>query len=256
MSRSTGRHLAHLREPSYLHLYPIFFYLKLSKLFITTPDTMDKKILAKYIDHTLLKAEAEPKDIEKLCSEAMNYQFAAVCVNPSHVSGSKDLLGESGVLVATVIGFPLGATTSTNKFRETKEATQNGADEIDMVINVGLLKSGALTEVGKEIGGVVEAAGGAPVKVIIETGLLNEKEISKVSSLCVENGAAFVKTSTGFGPRGASVEDVKLIKSVVGDDCKIKASGGIKTREQALKMIEAGADRIGTSSGIQIIEGG
>lgn len=215
---------------------------------------MNKQELAKFIDHTLLKATASVAEITKLCEEAKEYQFAAVCVNPSYVRFCSDLLKGSEVKVATVIGFPLGANTSLVKAFETENAVKEGAKEVDMVINIGALKSGDHNLVLKDIKAVVEAAGSALTKVIIETCYLTEEEKKIASLLAKEAGAHFVKTSTGFGTSGATVEDVKFIRSVVGPDIKIKASGGIRTFDDALKMIEAGANRLGTSSGVKIME--
>lgn len=209
--------------------------------------------LASYIDHTILKADATIKDVEKVCLEAKAHNFAAVCVNPCFVGYAAGLLTGSNVGLATVVGFPLGASTIAVKVRETEDAIKNGATEIDMVMAVGFFKSGNYKRVEEDIREVVRAAAGKPVKVIIETCYLTPDEITKAATICVDSGAAYVKTSTGFGSRGASVEDVKIIKAAVGTRCKIKASGGIKTREQALAMIEAGASRIGTSSGVAII---
>lgn len=211
-----------------------------------------KKVLG-MIDHTILKAEATEEMVKELCKEAMEYEFAAVCVNPFHVKLCKDLLNGSSVKIATVIGFPLGANTSTVKAFETKDAIANGADEIDMVINIGALKAKTYHLVKDDISGVVKAAKDkALVKVIIETSLLNREEKIKACELAVEAGADFVKTSTGFSTGGASVEDVKLMKEVVGDKLGIKASGGIRDLKTAEQMILAGANRLGVSSGVQI----
>jgi deoxyribose-phosphate aldolase len=209
--------------------------------------------LSKYIDHTVLKPEATVADIEKLCAEAAKYRFAAVCVNPTFVSRAAKLLSNSGVEVATVVGFPLGANTTAIKVRETEIAIGEGATEIDMVMAIGLFKSGDFAEVGRDIAEVVRVAKNRAVKVILETCFLSPTEIADASRIALEAKAAFVKTSTGFGSRGASVEDIKIMKSVVGNCCQIKASGGIRTKEAALAMIEAGATRIGTSSGIAIV---
>jgi len=209
--------------------------------------------LSEYIDHTLLKPEATSSDVEKLCGEALQFNFAAVCVNPIFVASAADLLKGSGVGVATVVGFPLGATTSTNKANEAAEAVKNGATEVDMVMSVGSFLAGDFDSVHDDIEGVVAAVPGIPVKVILETGFLSEDDIKKASTISADAGAAYVKTSTGFGPRGASVEDVLAMRSAVGDRCKIKASGGVRTRADAIKMIEAGASRIGTSAGIAIV---
>lgn len=204
------------------------------------------------IDHTLLKPDATSSMIESLCREAIENNFYAVCVNPCFVKFAKDLLKGSNVKVATVIGFPLGANTKEVKAFETEDAIKNGADEVDMVINIGALKNKDYDLVKEDIKSVVEAAKGKIVKVIIETCLLTDDEKKKACELALEAGAHFVKTSTGFSSGGATVEDVKLMKLVVGDKMGIKASGGIRDLETARKMIEAGATRLGTSSGVKI----
>ncbi|WP_414468524.1 deoxyribose-phosphate aldolase [Methanobacterium sp. ACI-7] len=210
--------------------------------------------LAKIIDHTNLKPDACLKDIEKLCEEAKNYNFASVCVNPTNVSYAAHLLYETDIKICTVISFPLGANTSKIKFFETKNAVESGASEIDMVMNIGALKSGHIKEVESDINSVVAAAGGFVVKVIIETALLTEEEKINACNLVKDAGAHFIKTSTGFGYSGATVEDIKLIKETVGSSMGIKASGGIRDLKTALLMIDAGATRIGTSSGVQIMK--
>lgn len=205
------------------------------------------------IDHTILKPEATKDMVEKLCKEAMEYKFAAVCVNPYYVRFCKDILKGSSVKVATVIGFPLGANTNEVKAFETRDAINNGADEIDMVINIGALKVKDYKTVKEDIEAVVETAKDkAIVKVIIETCLLTDEEKIKACELSMEAGADFVKTSTGFSNGGATVEDVKLMKSIVGDKLEVKASGGVRDLESAKKMVEAGATRLGTSSGVKI----
>ncbi|NLZ33131.1 MAG: deoxyribose-phosphate aldolase [Firmicutes bacterium] len=217
---------------------------------------MNEKIdLARYIDHTLLKPEATAKDIARLCDEARRYNFAAVCVNPVYVDHACRLLRGSGVRVCTVVGFPLGASTPAAKAFEAGEAVARGADEIDMVIHVGALKSGDVKHVREEIAAVVEAARGRTVKVILETGLLTDEEKIAACRAAKEAGAHFVKTSTGFGPGGATAADVRLMREAVGAGMGVKAAGGIRTREAALEMIAVGATRIGTSSGVAIIEG-
>ncbi len=207
----------------------------------------------KYIDHTLLKADAQKAEIKQLCSEAVDYNFKAVCVNPSWVEFCKSELKQSDVLVCTVIGFPLGANTTEVKVFETKDAITKGADEIDMVINIGRLKDQDYDYVLKDIKAVVAAAGDKTVKVIIETALLSDEEIIKVSNLCVEAKAAFVKTSTGFSTSGANVRVVDLIKQTVGDKALIKAAGGVRSEDDLKAMIKVGANRIGTSSGTKLI---
>lgn len=207
----------------------------------------------KLIDHTLLKAFATTAEIEKLCQEAIKYNFKSVCVNPCHISYAKELLKGTDVLVCTVIGFPLGANTMETKWNETMDAIANGADEIDMVINVGKAKEHDYEYIFNEIAGVVAVANGKTVKVIIETCYLTDEEKIEVSKACVNAKADFVKTSTGFGTGGATVEDIKLIRSVVPADMGVKASGGIRSLEDLQAMVNAGATRIGASSGVQIM---
>ena len=209
--------------------------------------------LAKYIDHTLLKPDATKEQIKTLCEEADTHKFFSVCVNPAHVKYAAELLKNSSVKVCTVIGFPLGANTSSVKSYETVDAIDNGADEIDMVINIGALKSGDLKTVKEDIASVVEAANETLVKVIIETSLLTDEEKQTACKLAEAAGCNFVKTSTGFSGGGATAEDVKLMKDSVGPSIEVKASGGVRSREDALTMIEAGASRIGASSGIAIV---
>lgn len=212
--------------------------------------------LNSYIDHTLLKPDAKKEQIQQLCEEAREYSFASVCVNPTWVSYAKECLTDSYVKVCTVIGFPLGATTPEVKAFEAKNAINNGAEELDMVINIGALKNKDDELVEKDICAVVEAAKGkALVKVIIETCLLTDEEKVRACKLAKKAGAHFVKTSTGFSTGGASFEDVRLMRETVGEEMGVKASGGIRTTYDALKMIEAGATRIGTSSGVAIIKG-
>ncbi len=209
--------------------------------------------LETFIDHTYLKADGTQEIITRLCQEAKAYQFKAVCVNPTWVSLAANLLQDSGVEVATVVGFPLGATTTVAKTAEASQAVSDGATEIDMVINLGYLLDGDYDSVKKDIIAVVNAANQVPVKVIIETALLNDGQKRKACQLAQEAGAAFVKTSTGFSTAGASVEDIILMRSVVGKYMGVKASGGVRNAQQAKAMIAAGASRIGTSSGIKIV---
>lgn len=209
---------------------------------------------AKYIDHTILKPEATEEQVITLCNEAKEYGFASVCVNPYYVSLCARLLENTDVKVCTVIGFPLGANTAEVKGFETKNAVANGATEIDMVINVGALKDKKYDVVFNDIKTVVDNAKGNLVKVILETCLLTPEEIVKASELSKEAGADFVKTSTGFNKYGARVEDVALMRKTVGPDMGVKASGGVRTREDMLKMIEAGANRIGASAGKTLIQ--
>nr|WP_255417519.1 deoxyribose-phosphate aldolase [Acidilutibacter cellobiosedens] len=211
--------------------------------------------IARFIDHTLLKPDATEEMIENLCNEAKKYNFYAVCINPYYVKLAKNILRNSNVKIATVIGFPLGANTGKIKALEAEESIKDGADELDMVINIAALKNKDYDKVKEDIEEVVKKAkGNALVKVIIETCLLTEDEKVRACNLSLEAGANFVKTSTGFNGKGATVEDIRLIKSVVGDKMKIKASGGIRDYETAIKMIEAGANRIGASSSVKIVQ--
>lgn len=213
--------------------------------------------LSKYIDHTLLKPAVTQDEIFELCREAMKHDFFSVCINPAWVQTASELLKDSDVKVCTVIGFPLGASTSEVKAFETMNAIQNGADEIDMVINIGALKSGNHDLVYNDIKSVCDAAGTeALVKVIIESGLLDGDDIVSACNLAKKAGADFVKTSTGFNGEGAKVEDVALMRMTVGEEMGVKASGGVRSSEDALSMIESGATRIGASSGIAIVAGG
>jgi deoxyribose-phosphate aldolase len=210
--------------------------------------------LNKYIDHTILKATASSSDVQKLCEEAIEHEFYSVCVNGCYVADAKHLLQGTDVKVAAVVGFPLGAMTTAAKVFEAKEAVENGASEIDMVINVAKLKDGEFEYVENEIRQIKEAIGDNVLKVIIETCYLTDEEKVKACELSLVAKADFVKTSTGFGTGGATYEDVKLMKSVVGDNAKVKASGGVRDKETAQKYVELGAERLGTSSGISIME--
>ena len=209
--------------------------------------------LSSLIDHTNLRPDALHSDIEILCKEAVQYKFASVCINPVYVSYAKSILKDENPKVCSVVGFPLGADSEEMKYAEARFLIFQGVDEIDMVMNIAFLKERKLDLVKNEIKKVVEAADGNCVKVIIETSLLNQDEKALACNIVMESGAAFVKTSTGFSSSGATLEDVRLIKKVVGDRVGIKASGGIKTKNEALKLIEAGATRIGTSRGGEII---
>ncbi|WP_066064083.1 deoxyribose-phosphate aldolase [Neobacillus soli] len=212
--------------------------------------------VAAMIDHTLLKPEATKEQIETLCLEAKENKFFSVCVNPTWVKMSKELLQGSGVKVCTVIGFPLGATTSETKAYETINAIDHGADEVDMVINIGALRDHNDELVESDIHAVVEAAKGrALTKVIIETSLLSKEEKIRACELSVKAGADYVKTSTGFSSGGATIDDIALMRKTVGPDIGVKASGGVRSTEDAVKMIEAGATRIGASSSVAIIKG-
>lgn len=209
--------------------------------------------LNKYIDHTILKPFAKKEDIEQFCNVAKEYDFASVCINPCHVKYAKELLKGSTVNVCTVIGFPFGANRTETKAYETELAYEDGCDEFDMVINIGALKDKNYDYVSKDIEAVVKAAKGKCVKVIIETGLLTDEEIAVATRIACKAGASFVKTCTGVSEGVATVKDIKIMKENITGNVKIKASTGIKTRETALELIEAGAERLGTSSGIVIV---
>lgn len=216
---------------------------------------MNGKQLAALIDHTLLKPETTAGDIEKLCMEARQYDFHSVCINPCYVKLAANLLSDSKIKVCTVIGFPLGANTSRQKQAEAEEAMADGAAELDMVIAIGALKSGDWTTVKNEIAAVRGVAGkGTVLKVILETALLSREEIEKACNISVEAGADFVKTSTGFGHPGATTEVVALLRAAVGPGVGVKASGGIRTLEKFLDLVKAGANRIGTSAGVGIMQ--
>ena len=210
--------------------------------------------LNKYIDHTILKATASSADVQKLCEEAIEHEFYSVCVNGCYVADAKHLLQGTDVKVAAVVGFPLGAMTTASKVFEAKEAIENGASEIDMVINVAKLKDGEFDYVENEIRLIKEAIGNNVLKVIIETCYLTDEEKVKACELSLVAKADFVKTSTGFGTGGATYEDVKLMKSVVRDNARVKASGGVRDKETAQKYVDLGAERLGTSSGIDIVK--
>ena len=210
--------------------------------------------LSKYIDHTLLKADALEKDIVKLCEEAKEYDFKSVCINPSYIPLAKKELADSDVLVCTVVGFPLGQMSTQAKVFETKDALEKGADEIDMVLNIAKLKDGDLNYVTKEIKALKDVLKDHVLKVIIEACLLSDDEKNAACECILKAGADFVKTSTGFSTGGATFEDVALLKSCVGDKCQVKAAGGVRSHEDFLKMIELGADRIGTSSGVKLLK--
>lgn len=218
---------------------------------------IDNKQLASMIDHTQLKAEATQAQIEHLCVEAREYHFASVCVNPHYVGLAHNLLKDSGVAICTVIGFPLGASSSKIKSLEAEQAVRDGANEVDMVINIGMVKDGLYEAVRDDVCAVVRAAKGVcpdtVVKVIIETCLLTNEEKTQVCQTLLSTGADFVKTSTGFSTGGAKVEDIQLIRSVIGEKMRIKASGGIRTYKDAIAMVTAGADRLGTSNGVGIL---
>lgn len=210
--------------------------------------------LNKYIDHTDLKPTATREDIFKLCMEAKAYGFASVCVNSYWVRYCSELLKDSDVAVCTVIGFPLGAMSTRAKVLEATEAVKDGADEIDMVMNIGELKAGNDEAVLADLVAVIEAVHGICVKVILETCLLDKEEIRRACSLCVRAKASYVKTSTGFSVGGATKEDVAYMKECVKDKCKVKAAGGIRSHADMMEMLEAGADRIGTSAGVKLLK--
>ena len=209
--------------------------------------------LAHFIDHTNLSPDAKSIDIEDLCSEAIKYDFASVCLNPVYVPIAKSILKDSKPIICSVVGFPLGADSAEMKYAEARFLIFNGVEEIDMVLNIGALKERNTNIIQKEIKKVVDAAEGKIVKVIIETCLLNNHEKVLASKIVKDCGANFVKTSTGFSASGATIDDVKLIKKTIGDEIGIKASGGIKTKEEVISFIQAGADRIGTSNGVKIV---
>lgn len=241
--------LEKLRERGYANNYPL---LKKAKRML---NRLNGRPLASYIDHTLLKADATAEDIARLCQEAKENHFAAVCVLPTWVRLCTQLLSGTPVKVCTVIGFPLGANTPQVKALETRTAIEDGATEVDMVLNIGALKDGNLALALEDIRSVVEEAHGkALVKVIIETALLTEDEKVTACQLIERAGAHFVKTSTGFAASGATVEDVRLLRQTVGERIGVKASGGIRTRKAAELLLEAGATRLGTSAGVQLVE--
>ena len=217
---------------------------------------MANSTIARFIDHTLLKPEAKPADIEKLCGEAKEFHFAAVCVNPAFVSQCAQALRGTGIPIACVVGFPLGANTTETKVIETRQAIANGAAEIDMVANIGRLKAHEDSYVRDEIAAVTAAAhsANAIVKVIIEAVLLTDEEKVRACELAKQAGADFVKTSTGFASGGATLHDVELMRRTVGDEMGVKAAGGIRNYDQAMAMIHAGATRIGASAGVAIVK--
>lgn len=212
--------------------------------------------IARFIDHTLLRADATEADVRRLWAEAVRYGFFAVCVNPCFVERARGFLSDSPVRVATVVGFPLGAGLTEVKVYEAMRASLAGADDLDVVMNIGAAKEGRWRAVLRDLSDVVAATRGLVHKVIIEAFYLSENEKRRAAETALEAGAALIKTSTGYAPGGATVEDVRLIKDVIGDRAGIKAAGGIRTYEQALRMIEAGATRIGTSSGVAIVTEG
>jgi len=210
--------------------------------------------LAKYIDHTVLKPESTKAKIKQLCDEATIYNFAAVCINPVHTAYAVELLRNTSVKVCIVVGFPLGATTPEVKACETADVVSAGAQEVDMVMNIGAMRDENYDLVKRDIEAVVEASGDAHIKVILETGFLTDDQKRKACIICKEAGADFVKTSTGFGPMGATPHDVRLMRETVGPSMGVKAAGGIRSFKDAIRVIDAGADRIGTSAGVAIVE--
>lgn len=216
---------------------------------------MNNPELLRHVDHTLLKPTVTWEEIQTLCEEAIAYRTASVCIPPSYVKRVKDAYGEK-LAVCTVIGFPLGYSTTATKVFEAKEAIANGASEIDMVINIAALKNGDTASVQKEISAIKQAIGSNILKVIVETCYLTEQEKATVCMLVTNAGADYIKTSTGFGTAGATMEDIRLFKEHIGANVKIKAAGGVRTREDLERFIEAGCDRIGTSSAVKMLQGG
>ena len=216
---------------------------------------LTSEMLAKYIDHTILSPQAKPEEVEKICKEALDFGFCSVCVNPINIPQVAKLLAGSDVLTCSVIGFPLGAIPTSLKCAEARWVVAQGANEVDMVIPVGQLKAGDVDYVRSDIAEVKKACGDATLKVIIETCLLSDEEKKLACKLSKEAGADFVKTSTGFMGGGATAEDVALMRAEVGEEMGVKASGGVRTREDALKMIEAGASRLGASASVAIVSG-
>ena len=217
---------------------------------------MDKKTIASMIDHTLLKPEATPAQVEKLCAEAAEYHFASVCVNPVYIPLAARLLDGTGVKVCCVVGFPLGAMDTASKAFEAKTAIENGASEVDMVINIGRLKNGEYDAVREDIAAVKRAVGDKVLKVIIETCLLTDAEKEKMCDIVPEAGADFIKTSTGFSTGGATFADIELFARCVKGRCKIKAAGGISTVEDMERFLDLGADRLGTSRAVKLLTSG
>ena len=218
---------------------------------------MKREDLARLIDHTMLKPDAVPAEIEQLCNDAIRYHFASVCLNPSYVPLAAAKLAETDIAVCTVVGFPLGATTTTAKVCEAEQALEDGATEIDMVLHIGALKAGQRDIVRDDISAVVDVVheGGGLVKVIIETALLTDEEKALACRLAREADANFVKTSTGFAAEGAKIDDVRLMRETVGPRLGVKAAGGIHSYDEAMGMVNAGANRLGASAGIKIVEG-
>lgn len=210
--------------------------------------------LPSFIDQSLLKPDSTIREIERLCAEAKEYNLYAVCINPCYVEIAREFLKDSNVKVCTVIGFPLGANTKETKLYEAMDARLKGADELDIVMNIGLARSGEWNALYSELRDIVLATEGIVHKIIIETGLLSEDRIKKATEVVLRSGAEFIKTSTGFISRGVTLDDLRIIKEVAGNSLKIKASGGIRTLREAIDLINAGASRLGTSSGVEIIK--
>ena len=212
--------------------------------------------LASFIDHTLLKADCTLEEIKRVCAEAIQYQFAAVCIPPFYVNQAADLLADSTIKVATVVGFPMGYPSTPAKVEEIKKAVDDGADEVDAVINLCAVKNGNWSYIRNDIDSMIMAAHlkGKAIKIILETGLLEEVDIRRICDICLEVQPDFVKTSTGFNGEGATVEVVQLLKSLLNDQIKIKASGGIRTKTAAIQLLEAGAKRIGSSSSVKMLQ--
>jgi deoxyribose-phosphate aldolase len=214
----------------------------------------DERAVSAAIEHTLLAAAATPAEVDTLCAQAAEQGFAGVCINPIYVARCRERLLGTGVRVVTVVGFPLGASLDRVKAFECELAIADGADEIDMVMQLGAARAGDWSAVGSEVRAVVDAAGGRPVKLILETGALTDAEKARACEVAERSGAAFVKTSTGYGPGGADERDVRLLRQLVGERLRVKASGGIRTAAQARALIAAGADRLGTSAGMHIVK--
>lgn len=214
--------------------------------------------LASFIDHTLLKADCTLEDVKRICAEAAQFQFAAVCIPPFYVSSASDLLSSSTAKVATVVGFPMGYSTTPAKVEEIKKALDDGASEVDCVVNICAVKNGNWSYVRNDIDSMIMAAHlkGKSIKIILETGLLNEAQLRQLCNICLEIKPDFVKTSTGFNGEGATVEVVQLLRSLLNDQIKIKASGGIRSKADALRLLEAGAKRIGSSSSVGMMQEG
>ena len=254
--RERARHLRGSLQPIEAGLLAEYIDKRVAASIPPVPELTDVGLLAPYIDHTVLKADTLPGQIEALCQEARQFGFASVCVNSCYVARCKELLAGAESKVCTVVGFPLGAMETASKAEETRRAVANGADEVDMVLAVGHLKGGEVQYVLEDIRAVVKAAGGKLVKVIFETCLLTPQERIDACLLSAVAGAHFVKTSTGFSNGGATVEDIRLMRNAVGPFLGVKASGGVRTSTDGFAMINAGATRLGASAGVAIVSGG